>query len=145
MIHLYIFRVVYYYLTMRKDSANFIASAEYDLDTAAHMFKTGRYIYVIFMCHLSIEKMLKALSSEITDKTPPKTHNLIYLTKLSGTNFVEDHFEFVSKLNNASVVTRYPEDFEKLIDAYPEDIAASYLSQTKEIIEWLKQNEKLKK
>ena len=31
---------------------NFIASAEYDLNTAEHMLKTGRYIYVIFMCHL---------------------------------------------------------------------------------------------
>ena len=81
-IHLYIFGVVYYYLTMRKDTENFIASAEYDLNTAEHMLKTGRYIYVIFMCHLSIEKMMKALSSEVTDKIPPKTHNLIYLTKL---------------------------------------------------------------
>jgi len=144
-IHLYIFGVVYYYLTMRKDTENFIASAEYDLNTAEHMLKTGRYIYVIFMCHLSIEKMMKALSSEVTDKTPPKTHNLIYLTKLSGIHFLEDHFEFVSKLNNASVVTRYPDDFKKLVEAYPEDIAKSYLSQTKEIIEWLKQNEKLRK
>lgn len=109
--HLYISLVVYYYLTMRKDTENFIASAEYDINTAEHMLKTGRYIYVIFMCHLSIEKMLKALSSEVTGKTPPRTHNLIYLTKLSGINFSENHFEFVAKLNNASVVTRYPEDF----------------------------------
>jgi HEPN domain-containing protein len=130
---------------MRKDTENFIASAEYDLQTAEHMLNTGRYIYVVFMCHLSIEKMLKALSSEATNKTAPKTHNLIYLIKLAGINFREDHFEFVSKLNNASVVTRYPEDFQNLIEAYPEDIAASYLQQTKEIIEWLKQNEKLRK
>ncbi len=130
---------------MRKDTENFIASAEYDLQTAEHMLNTGRYIYVVFMCHLSIEKMLKALSSEATNKTAPKTHNLIYLIKLAGINFREDHFEFISKLNNASVVTRYPEDFQNLIEAYPEDIAASYLQQTKEIIEWLKQNEKLRK
>jgi len=53
-IDLYILGFVYYYLTMRKDTANFLASAEYDLNTAEHMLKTGRYIYVIFMCHLSI-------------------------------------------------------------------------------------------
>jgi HEPN domain-containing protein len=127
---------------MRKDTANFIVSAEYDLNTAEHMLKTGRYIYVIFMCHLSIEKMLKAFCSQVTDKTSPKTHNLIYLTKLSGIIFSEDHFEFVAKLNNASVVTRYPEDFGKLIEAYPEKVAESYLRKTKEIIEWLKQKQK---
>lgn len=130
---------------MRKDAENFISSAEYDLHTAVHMLNTCRYIYVIFMCHLSIEKMLKALAAEVTDKTPPKTHNLIYLTKLAGIHFNDEHFEFIAKLNNASVVTRYPEDFEKLIEAYPENISADYLKNTMEIVEWLKQNEKLKK
>jgi len=108
------------------------------------MLKTGRYIYVIFLCHLTIEKMLKAVSAEVTDKTPPRTHNLIYLTKLAKVQFGENHLEFIAKLNNASVITRYPEDFQGLIEAYPENIAISYLHQTKEIIEWLKQNWKLK-
>jgi HEPN domain-containing protein len=39
---------------MRKDTNNFIKSAEYDLNTAEFMLKSGRYIYVIFMCHLSL-------------------------------------------------------------------------------------------
>jgi len=34
---------------------------EYDLKTAKAMFKTRRYIYAVFMCHLSIEKALKGL------------------------------------------------------------------------------------
>ncbi len=120
-------------------------SAEYDLATAEHMLETGGYVYVVFMCHLSIEKMLKAISAEVTDKSPPKTHNLLYLTKLAGVNFLEKPFEFVSKINNASIVTRYPEDFSKLIEAYSENVVKEYIEQTKEVIKWLKQNEKLKK
>lgn len=72
-------------------------------------------------------------------------HNLIYLTKLAEINFSETHFEFISKINNASIVTRYPEDFSKIIEAYPVGIVKAYLSQTKEVVAWLKQNEKLKK
>ena len=130
---------------MRKDTENFILSAEYDLSTAGYMIETGRYIYVIFMCHLSIEKVLKAIVAEVTDKTPPKTHNLLYLTKLVGINFPEKLFEFVSKINNVSIVTRYPEDFSKLVDVYPENIAKEYFEQTKEVLAWLRQNEKLMK
>lgn len=33
--------------------------AEYDLDTAKVMLNGGRYLYVGFMCHQVIEKMLK--------------------------------------------------------------------------------------
>lgn len=122
-----------------------MVSADYDLGTAEHMLNSGRYIYVVFTCHLSIEKILKAIAAEVTEKPPPKTHNLFYLTKLADINFPENHFEFVSKINNASIVTRYPEDFSKLIEVYPENIAKAYLEQTKGVIQWLKQNERLKK
>jgi len=108
------------------------------------MLKTSRYIYVVFMCHLSIEKMLKAVYVEVNEKTPPRTHNLLYLIKSAGLIFSAPHFEFISKINNASVVTRYPEDFRALTESFPEDVVSAYLENTKEIIEWLKQNEKLK-
>lgn len=38
-----------------------LKQAEYDLGTAEAMFKSKRYIYTVFMCHLSIEKALKGL------------------------------------------------------------------------------------
>ncbi|MEW5746216.1 MAG: HEPN domain-containing protein [Nitrospirota bacterium] len=129
---------------MRKDTENFIKSAAYDLDTAEHMLKTGRYIYVVFMCHLSIEKMLKAVAAEVNDKTPPRTHNLLYLAKLAGLSFSNVHFEFISKINNASVVTRYPEDFGSLTESFPEEVVSAYLDKTREVVGWLKQTEKLR-
>ncbi|MBA3070896.1 MAG: HEPN domain-containing protein [Nitrospirae bacterium] len=64
---------------MNKQVANWIKSSQYDLKTAEHMLKTGRYIYVLFMCHLSVEKLLKGLYEAILKKIAPKTHNLIYL------------------------------------------------------------------
>ncbi len=129
---------------MRKDTKSFILSSEYDLTTAGHMYKTGRYVYVVFMCHMSMEKMLKAIVAETTDKVPPKTHNLLYLIKLADINLQQDLFDFVAKINNASVVTRYPEDFNNLIESYPEKIVKEYLEHTDRVLQWLKQNEKLK-
>lgn len=129
---------------MRKDSKSFKDSAEYDLRTAEHMLNSGRYIYVIFMCYLSIEKMLKAIVAEVIQKTPPKTHNLIHLIKLSSIRPPDDLFEFVAKINNASIVTRYPEDFSKLLDIYPKDVAQEYLTKTEEVINWLIKDERLK-
>ncbi len=123
---------------MRKDTENFITSSEYDLQTAAAMFESGRYIYVVFMCHISTEKMLKAIVAEATQNIPPKTHNLIYLIKLGEVTLPADLFEFVAKLNNASIITRYPEDFRKLLEVFPQDIAKEYLMTTQRVIEWLK-------
>jgi HEPN domain-containing protein len=123
---------------MRKDTENFVTSSEYDLQTAAAMFESGRYIYVVFMCHISVEKMLKAIVAEALQNIPPKTHNLIYLIKLGEVNLPADLFEFVAKLNNASIITRYPEDFRKLLEVFPQDIAKEYLMTTQRVIKWLK-------
>ena len=129
---------------MRKDSKSFKASAEYDLQTAESMLNSGRYIYVVFMCHLSIEKMLKAIVAEVTKQIPPKTHNLIYLMKLGKVQLTQELFDFVTKINNASIVTRYPEDFSKLLDAYPKEIAQDYLNKSKEAVQCLKEDSRLK-
>jgi HEPN domain-containing protein len=45
------------------------------------MLATGRYLYVVVMCHLALEKMLKAHVTEVTQSIPVKTHDLIYLVK----------------------------------------------------------------
>ncbi|RMG95388.1 MAG: HEPN domain-containing protein [Chloroflexi bacterium] len=50
----------------RADTANWVASSLYDLETAEQMLITKRYLYVIFMCHLALEKMLKAHVSQVT-------------------------------------------------------------------------------
>ncbi len=107
---------------MRKDTENFLLSAEYDLTTAKYMLDTKRYVYVVFMCHMAIEKTLKAIIAEKLNKVPPKTHNLLYLIKLADLDIPQEHFDFMAKINNASVVTRYPEDFNNLIRSYPEEM-----------------------
>ena len=129
---------------MRRETKNFKESAIYDLQTAEFLFTSGRYIYVIFMCHLSIEKMLKAITTEVIKKMPPKTHNLVYLIKLGGIQMPQELFAFVTKINNASILTRYPEDFTKLLEAYPKIAAKDYLIKTREVIEWLRKHETLK-
>jgi HEPN domain-containing protein len=44
---------------MDKVIKNWLASSRYDIKTAEAIYKSKRYVYVIFMCHLSIEKALK--------------------------------------------------------------------------------------
>jgi HEPN domain-containing protein len=123
---------------MRSDSENWIALAEYDLDTAQHMLVTGRYLYVVFMSHLALEKMLKAHVTEATQAIPAKSHDLIYLVKKAGLDVPQPHLDFIGKINTASIPTRYPEDLQRALKEYSESVAREYLSQTAEVLQWLK-------
>ena len=55
-----------------------------------------------------------------------------------------ESFDFIAKINNASIVTRYPEDFSKILEAYPKNVTEEYFCETKEILECLKKHEMLK-
>ena len=118
---------------MRSDTQNWVALAEYDLETARPMLATGRYLYVVFLCHLALEKLLKAHVTEATQSIPAKSHDLIYLVKKSGLNLPQSYLEFVGKINTASIPTRYPEDLRRAIAEYPEPVARDYLVHTEQV------------
>jgi HEPN domain-containing protein len=69
---------------MKDEVKNWIDSARYDFETAENLFTSGRYIYTVFMCHLSLEKMIKAKIEEISGKAPPRSHDLEYLMSIAG-------------------------------------------------------------
>ena len=47
--------------------------AEYDLETAAAMQQSGRYLYTVFMCQQALEKMLKAIHIQQKERSAPDT------------------------------------------------------------------------
>ena len=130
---------------MRKDSANWIALADYDLETARHMLATRRYLYVVFLCHLALEKILKAHVAEVTQTFPIKTHDLIYLVKKIGLELPQIYIDFIGKINTASIPTRYPDDLQRSLKEFSEPVAKDYLKQTTELVQWLKQHPNLSK
>jgi len=53
-----------------------------DVVTAKVNLKGKQYLWVGFLCHLIVEKSLKAVIAEKTNEMPPKIHNLVRLAEL---------------------------------------------------------------
>ena len=120
---------------------NWVATANYDLRTADAMYKAGRYLYVVFMCHLAIEKMLKAiLAQRYPEDVPPKIHNLINLAQRTEITLPENLRDFFQRIDNVSVATRYPEDLRTLSREFNQNTVKQILTDTKRMIKWLKQH-----
>lgn len=122
-----------------KPPEEWFVQSEYDLETAEVIFKAGKYIYVVFMCHLSIEKALKGLYAKKFTKDPPKTHDLSYHTKLIELELPESHQNFLDDLNELCVPTRYPDELKNLLKQYRQDKTENVLKQTKVLLLWLKE------
>lgn len=123
---------------MEKRTQEWFRQSDYDMDTAEYMFQGGRYLYVVFMCHLSIEKALKGLYFEKLREIPPKVHNLVYLLKKIDIKPPEKPGKFIVKLNEANIATRYPEELGKIQQIYTKPVADDFLAKTREVIAWIK-------
>ncbi len=124
---------------MDKKSREWLKQADYDMDTAEFMFNGRRFFYTVFMCHLSVEKAMKGLYQKRLKQTPPKTHNLVHLLNKMGIKPTGPPGRFIIKLNEANVVTRYPEDIDKLQKDYTEVIVKDILIKSKELLQWIKE------
>lgn len=125
-------------MSVGKHSQEWLKQADYDMKTAEIMFDNKRYFYAVFMCHLSVEKALKGLYLERLKEIPPKVHNLVYLLNKIGVKPSEPTGKFLIKLNEASIVTRYPEELDKLQKDFTQPVVKEILLKSKEALEWIK-------
>ncbi len=115
--------------------------AEYDLETARAMLTSGRYLYVTFMCHLTIEKALKGLIAEQQEEHPPRIHRLPRLAELAGVidDMTTEQRNFLLQLDPFNIETRYPEDKAAVSRLLNESFCQQILTETEALFEWLRQ------
>ncbi len=97
-------------LLMSKKVTYWKELSDYDMETADAMFKSGRYLYVGFMAHQAIEKILKAYFVRIKNETAPFSHSLSFLAKQSDIykGFSEEQKDFIDLLEPMNIEARYP-------------------------------------
>lgn len=117
-----------------------IEMSDYDFDTAKAMLDTGRYLYVAFMCHQTVEKILKAYWSKVLDEPPLKIHSLSRLAEKSGLDkdMSEEQMDFIDELEPLNIEARYPSYKERLMKSLTSDRCAKMIGQTDELRTWIK-------
>ena len=95
---------------MRPETEAWMEDAEYDLQSAKVMLDSRRYFFVVFMCHLTIEKLLKSVIVERQGLEPPRMHNLFGLIVRASLTIPAERCPLINKLDSMSVVTRYPDE-----------------------------------
>ena len=117
-----------------------IEMSDYDLETAEAMLATGRYLYVGFMCHQTIEKILKARWSNRLEEPPLKIHSLSRLAERTGLDkeLPEERMGFIDRLEPLNIEARYPSYKERLMKSLTQEYCKWLLAQTKDLQQWIK-------
>lgn len=84
-----------------------IQSSDDDFDTMIAMYENKRHNWALFIGHLMIEKLLKALYVKINEKYPPFIHNLLRLAEMCRLELTEDQKLFLVTVTAFNINTRY--------------------------------------
>lgn len=125
---------------MKEKVVYWVEMSDYDLETAGAMLSTGRYLYVGFMCHQTIEKILKAYWCVKCEDMPPYIHSLSRLSEEIEINkeLSEEQLDLIDKLEPLNIEARYPSYKERLMKSLNKESCAMLIGQTKGLQLWIK-------
>lgn len=114
--------------------------SDYDFETAKAMLETKRYLYVGFMCHQVIEKILKAYWSKVLNEPPLKIHSLSRLAEKTELDKMmsEEQLDFIDELEPLNIEARYPSYKERLSRSLNAERCNNLIRQTDNLRIWIK-------
>ena len=115
-----------------------LKGSDYDWKTAQDLFKSRNYPYCLFMCHLSVEKLLKGLIVKETKDHPPFTHNLVYLGGKLSIEFSKEQIQLLEEMNDFNLEARYPDEQMAFYKKADQPYAKRYKEAARILREWLK-------
>lgn len=123
---------------IKKITKYWLDSATHDLEMAGSLFRTGKYDYCLFLCHLAVEKILKALVTQTIKDHAPFTHNLLYLAGKANIQLSKSQIELLDQVNKFNMEARYPEDLREFYKKADRVYTKNYLTSSKEIWKWFR-------
>jgi HEPN domain-containing protein len=123
----------------RRTCRIWIESASHDLETAEHLFNSGKYDWSLFIANLVLEKTLKALFVfNQENRVPPKTYNLLKLADLAKLELSDNQKIFLDEVNDFNLEARYPDYKMEFYQRCTLEYCKYYFLKIKDFFEWLK-------
>jgi len=122
-----------------KTVSYWLSGAKYDIGVANALLRSRKYPYALFMGHLALEKILKALVVKHTKKHAPFSHSLPYLAEKSGMKFPEHIQIKLRELMEFHFEGRYPDANKAFYRKCTKDFTSQNLRVIKEVFKWIKE------
>ncbi len=117
---------------------SWISGSDDDYDTMVIMYETKRYNWSLFLGHLMIEKLLKALFVKMNNNYPPFTHNLVKLAKGCNINITEELIIRLTTITAFNINARYDDYKRSFYKKCTLTYTSEWINNLKELRKWIK-------
>ncbi len=113
-------------------------SAEKDLKTMLHLFDSKDYHWSLFIGHLVIEKMLKAIIVKETNDHAPFLHDLRRLGNMTRLDFSKSHLMWLDTITTFNLNARYDSYKQEFYRKCTHEFTTIWINNIKVLTEWIK-------
>lgn len=115
-----------------------VRSSDSDFRTMGNLYHSKDYHWSLFIGHLVIEKLLKAIYiKNIESINPPRSHDLLLLADKSGIEIDEIQKDTLDLITTFNISARYPDYKESFYKKCTESYTADKMEKIKELRSWL--------
>ena len=115
-----------------------IDTSDRDYQTLEHLFQMGDYHWGLFLGHLTLEKLIKALFVKRTGDYPPRIHDLVRLAEKSGIKVSEEMLVNLELITRFNLSIRYPDYQQEIYRICNKEYSYNVLKSIDEARAWLK-------
>ncbi len=112
-------------------------SAQIDLAAMETLFRSGHFVWALFLGHLVLEKTLKANYIKALDENPPRTHDLLKIPLRGGLELSESDRDFLDEVTTFNIKTRYPDYKSRFHKKATAEFTQGYIRRIREFRNWL--------
>jgi HEPN domain-containing protein len=115
-----------------------IDSSDSDARAMRHLFSNSDYTWALFLGHIVVEKLLKALFVVNNDESPPLTHDLTRLAEKAELGLDTQQMDFLDTVTTFNIRARY-DDFKNEFSARcTKEYAEAMIDKIEELRSWIK-------
>ena len=117
---------------------HWIESAEHDFKTMVDLHQTQNNNWALFMGHLVIEKLLKALYIKSKDEFPPMIHDLRRLCEKADVELDGTQQILLDSISRFNINARYDDYKQSFYQLCTDSFTAEWIDKIKDCRLWIK-------
>ncbi|MCF8261786.1 MAG: HEPN domain-containing protein [Melioribacteraceae bacterium] len=119
----------------KQDHINYwVETSKRDLSSMEINFQFGKYDWALFIGHLALEKILKALWVKNNENNiPPKIHNLNKLAEAGKLKLSDQQEELLFDITSFQIETRYPDYKSNFYKKCTKEFSSLYIKKISEL------------
>jgi HEPN domain-containing protein len=117
-----------------------LSSSDRDYQVMIDLFNKGHYTWSLFIGHLVIEKLLKAVYSQQYMTSPPLIHDLLRLAEKIDLELDEEQKDILDTVTTFNIQARYDDYKLEFYSKCTKDFTQTWIHSIKEFRSWLKKN-----